>query len=59
MERNTMRGRQSSLQALVFLALIGITVALGPLRDSLVYAPNGAEVDHGATGSAATPPKQP
>jgi len=53
-----MRGRQSSLQALVFLALIGTTVALGPVRDALVYAPNGAEVDHGATGSAAVAPKQ-
>jgi hypothetical protein len=58
MERRTMRGHQSSLQALVLLALVGTTLALGPLRDALVYAPNGAEVDHGATGSAAAAPKQ-
>lgn len=52
-----MRARQSSLHALAFLMLIGTTVALGPVRDALIYAPNGAEVDHGATGST-TVPKQ-
>ena len=56
-----MRPRSSSLSALrgmTFAALIGTTLALGSLRDALVYAPNGAEVDHGATASATTVPKQ-
>jgi hypothetical protein len=39
-------------------ALIGATLALGTLHDALVYAPNGAEVDHGSTASTATVPKQ-
>ena len=52
-----MRSRQSSFQALrgvLFAGLVAATAALGPLRDALVYAPNGAEVDHGATGSTTT-----
>jgi hypothetical protein len=54
-----MRPRQSS-DALrgAFAALLGITVAFGSLRDALIYAPNGAEVDFGATGSTPTPPKE-
>ena len=52
-----MRARQSSLRAFVFVALIATTTALGSLRDALVYAPNGAEVDYGATGSTTTAPK--
>ena len=41
-----------ALRNVLFAALVGTTVAFGPLRDALVNAPNGAEVDHGATGSA-------
>jgi len=49
-----MRPRQSRLHALrgiALTALLGITVAFGSLRDALIYAPNGAEVDFGTTGS--------
>ena len=42
----------------LFAGLVGTTVAFGSLRDALVYAPNGAEVDHIATGSAATAPRR-
>ena len=47
-----------ALRNTLFAALVGTTVAFGPLRDALVYSPNGAEMDHGATGNAATPPRQ-
>jgi hypothetical protein len=47
-----------ALRNTLYAALVGVTVALGPLRDALVNAPNGAEVDQGATGSAATAPRQ-
>ena len=55
-----MHPRQSShaLRGIALTALLGITVAFGSLRDALVYAPNGAEVDLGTTGSTPTPPKQ-
>jgi hypothetical protein len=48
-----MRPRQSlhALRGIACAALIGITLAFGSLRDALIYAPNGAEVDVGATGS--------
>jgi len=50
---HTMRPRQSLhvLRGIASVALIGTTLALGGLRDALVYAPNGAEVDYGATAS--------
>ena len=47
-----------ALRNILYAALVGTVAALGPLRDALVYAPNGAEVDHGASGSTAPPPKQ-
>jgi hypothetical protein len=40
-----------ALRNVLFAGLVSTTVALGPLRDALVYVPNGAEVDHGATAS--------
>lgn len=45
------------LRNVLFAGLVGTTVAFGPLRDALVYAPNGAEVDHGVTASATVPRK--
>jgi len=33
-----------ALRNVIHAALVGITVGLGPLRDALVYAPNGAEL---------------
>jgi hypothetical protein len=55
-EHDMMRPRGFSfshaLRNVLLTALVGVTVALGPLRDALVYAPNGAEVDHAGTGSA-------
>ena len=43
-------------RGMTLVALIGTTLALGSLRDALVYAPNGAEVDYGATASTTTTP---
>jgi len=43
------------MRGIVLAAAIGTTVALGPLRDALVYAPNGAEVDAGASETGAVP----
>jgi hypothetical protein len=47
-----------ALRNVIHAALVGITVGLGPLRDALVYAPNGAEMDPGATGSTTAVAKQ-
>jgi hypothetical protein len=60
-EREMMRPGQSSfhtLRGVAFAALIVTTVALGSLRDVLVFAPNGAEVDSRDPGTTATVPKQ-
>ena len=40
------------------VVLIGTTLALGSLRDALINAPNGAEVELGDPGTTATVPKQ-
>jgi hypothetical protein len=53
-----MRHSLHALRGVALTALIVTTVAFGSLRDALVYAPNGAEVDHGATGTTATVPRQ-
>ena len=53
-----MRQSLHKLRGVAFIALVGTTLALGPLRDALVYAPNGAEVDRGDPGTTATVPKQ-
>jgi hypothetical protein len=37
-------------------AMIGGTLALGTLRDALVYAPNGADADLGSPRAATTAP---
>jgi hypothetical protein len=58
-EHDIMRARQSSFHALrgvACAALILTAIALGSLRDALVYAPNGAEVDD--PGTTATLPKR-
>jgi hypothetical protein len=55
-----MRPSQSfhALRGVALAALIGTTLAFGPLRDALIYAPNGAEVDFGTTASTPTLPKE-
>jgi hypothetical protein len=55
-----MRPRQSlhALRGVALVALILATLALGSLREALIYAPNGAEVDRGDPGTTATVPKQ-
>ena len=46
-----------ALRGTTLAALIGTTLALGALRDALVYAPNGAEVDYDTTATTAPPPR--
>ena len=56
-----MRARQSSfhpLRGVAFAALILTAFVLGSLRDALVYAPNGAEVDVGDPGTTAAVPRR-
>jgi len=53
-----MRQSLPALRGVALAALVLTTVTVGSLRDALVYVPNGAEVDHGATGTTATVPKK-
>jgi hypothetical protein len=47
----------TAARQMTLVALIGTTLALGTLRDALVYAPNGAEVESGHPAVAATVPR--
>jgi hypothetical protein len=53
-----MRQSLHALRGVALAALIATTVAVGSLRDALIYLPNGAEVDLGATGTIAPVPKK-
>jgi hypothetical protein len=58
-EHAMMRQSLHALRGVVLAALIVTTVALGSLRDALVYAPNGAEVDHARHRGGPPPPRPP
>ena len=46
--------RLPALRGAALAALIVTTFAFNTLRDALVYAPNGAEIESGASAATAT-----